>query len=207
MNRIRLAAIAIGVLTIGMAILAWGLGIAPMITQTRDAEQAELTTHAELLAATQTLAALETAAARLDTERANLDLLRDWIPEAPLTAELAERFGRVAELEGVAIQSLAFQEAAAVAGLVDTDPELGARLFQLEVAMRVAGGSEAILRFIDAVQYDTRITLVHSVQLSPGEVSIVELAGATLVLGPAQLPGVVDPAEAAVPAESAPAVP
>lgn len=189
MNRIRLAAIAIGAFTIGVAALAWLFGISPMLAQAREAEQMLRLTSGELAVETRVLAELETAADGLPADRAHLALLEDRIPEEPKTEELTERFGELAERYGIVIQSLTFAEPAAVPGLAETDAELAARLFRLDVALRVIGDGAAVLEFIDEIQHNTRITLVHSVALTPGEVAIVELGGASIVLGPAVLPG------------------
>jgi len=195
-NRIRLAAIVFIVFSLGMLPFAWALGISPMLSQAREAEDLTVTTRTELAIATQTLGELRAASEQLGEARAELDRLRRAIPEQPRTEEIAAAFGRSAQSLGVEIQELIFSPPQAVAG-EELDATLAARLLSISITGRASGPLDDVLAFIEDVQTDTRITLVNDVRLTTGEVAILEFSGAALVLAPADV-------AAAAPSESAP---
>lgn len=169
MNQSRLWTIGAVVLIFALLAGTWFLGVAPRLSDARDADNSLAQTVTLNNAHRQTLASLQAEHERLDEIRAELEEAHSVIPETPKQDEVLRAIDEMARRTGVVITNLTFQTAAhyvapdeAPAEFLAAAQELiSAGLFVIPVTIELSGSDSALLSFMSALQSSQRYFHVH----------------------------------------------
>lgn len=164
MNQSRLWTIGAVILIIGLLAGTWFLGVAPRLSDARDADVA--LTQAVTLnnVHRQTLVALQADHERLDEIIAELDEAHSVIPEGPEPPSLLKNIDDIALSNGVTVVNVSFQSPAPYIAPDEAPDEfltaanelIAAGLYVIPVSFEVEGSEAGLLGFISALQSNQR---------------------------------------------------
>lgn len=207
MNQSRLWTIGATLLIVALLAGTWFLGVAPRLSDARDADTAREQAVTLNNMHRQTLAALQADHERKDEILAELAEAHSVVPETPEPTALLTSLDAMARQAGVRITNLSFQGAAlyvtpdeAPAEFLSAANELvAAGLYVIPASIEATGSSASLLNFIAALQSNQRYLHVHQGQILTND------DGSTLTIS-AELFGISE-AVAETPETPAPAAP
>jgi len=178
MNATRLVALGTVVLTIGLAVLGWFIGVSPILAQASQADQQTQVTLAENGVQASILAQLKDDYARIDEARDELETLRVGIPAAVRSEELTSLIGAYASAAGAVVTAISIGGGSpygdataeptaadpAAAAAADPAPSSAQGLFSVPVSVTVQGDLATVLAFAKAMQEGGRIVLVDTLR-------------------------------------------
>ena len=183
-SSIRIWGIAAGALVLALLAGGWFLGVQPQLNAAAMTGESASSVEMQNQATRIRLAGLTKAAAKIDTMRADNELLLKAVPSILKPNTFIRRVNEVAALNDVKVLGLSPSDAvaytspaAASAGagitLAKTDPLITAANFAVvPVTVSVSGGSDDVVQFMHDIQNDERAFSISTVQLtkdaSPG---------------------------------------
>lgn len=177
MNRSRLWTVAATVLSIGLLVGTWFIGVAPQLSEAHQADQAREQAIALNNAHRNALLELQAQHERIDEILAELDEVHRVIPELPEKAEFLAQVASMARAAGVETHVVTFSEPTAYVtpgGAPEEYTSAANRfaaggLYSVAVALSVQGTEAATLRFLDSLQQGDRLVMIHTAQIAEGE--------------------------------------
>ena len=153
------------IIVIVIVALGWFLGVAPRLAEATRAETDRALVAAQNQATSIALEQLRQDAARLPQLESELLALQVEFPETPAYDAVSEELVLGLLDEGLALESLSFNEPTPVDPLVVAD-EFGqvpeGNLLKVDASLSVLGGLTETLDFVDRLQSSERLTLVTS---------------------------------------------
>ena len=173
MNQSRIWTVGAVLLIIGLLAGTWFLGVAPRLTDARDADSAHEQAISLNTMHRQTLAALQADHERLDEIVSELDEAHSVLPELPEVSRHIASLGALARQSGATVSDLTVSPPAAYVPSDDATGEYLAvatelangGLYVVDVTITARGSESALLNFVAALQAGQRLMLVHDAQL------------------------------------------
>lgn len=172
MNTNRLVALVAILLAVGVALLGWMLGIAPVLASAEAAYGQKTLVDAENASHAAALAKLKELDAALPEAEAELDELALSVPSDADTSGVLRELNGIATATGTVVNSVTFTEAVAylpseryVANATPSGSIAG-RLFTMTMTMSVSGARSALVEFVDRLQFAQRLVVVTNVGIT-----------------------------------------
>lgn len=174
MNQSRLWTIGAVLLIFVLLAGTWFLGVAPQLSDAREADDAREQAISLNNVHRQTLAALQEEHERMDEIFAELTETQRVIPEFPDQAKFMAQVDGIASRTGVQVVVISFSLPMAYSVPGNADPETTASATRLAeggfyvvpFTINVTGSATGVLSFVDALQSGDRLVLAHDVALS-----------------------------------------
>lgn len=173
MNQSRVWTVGAVLLIVALLAGTWFLGVAPRLSDARDADTAQEQAVSLNNIHRQTLAALQVDHERMDEILEELDYAHAIIPELPQQDEFVALVGEIARRSGVIVTDLSFTAAAryeAPDGASGEYLATATRLadggfYVIPVTIEIEGSLNAVATFLGVIQSVERFVLPHDVQV------------------------------------------
>lgn len=177
MNASRLWTIGATLLVFALIAGTWFLGIAPRLSDARDANVSHDTARSLNDMQRLTLAALQADHERIDEIQAELAEIQVAVPEYPEVSRFVDELTGIARSTGVQVATLTVGDPLSYISPVLSDPEAASTagmlatsgLYVIPVSIGVIGNHQSALDFIAVLQQGSRLLLAHNIAISNGE--------------------------------------
>lgn len=168
MNANRLIAIALGILTAGVLVLGWFLGVSPKLAEATQADGERTLVEVQNSAHQAVLAELAGKFENIDELRADLKELHAFIPDTHRLEDFLDSMNAKAAAAGVVITVVNVGEPQLpIVDAAAATPAPGPALVDIPVTVQVTGELGAVLAFADAAQNADRVFVVTNFGWEP----------------------------------------
>ncbi|HRN28271.1 MAG TPA: hypothetical protein PK890_01005 [Terrimesophilobacter sp.] len=177
MNSSRLWTIGATLLIFALLAGTWFLGVAPRLTDARDANAAQTSARSMNDPHRATLAALQADHERMDEIQQELAEIQVAIPEYPEVSRFVAELATIATSTGVQVGTLTIGEPLSYIPPILSDPAATetagtlatSGLYVVPVSVNVLGTHQSALNFVAALQQGHRLLLAHNVAIAESE--------------------------------------